>query len=195
MRPKKWGKALACMSISPKDLDTLAGMGVVGGGQCIDMEVGVGGEDMQSGVDDQRNEVYSVGVEQSRSGEHERGILLESAQMISSFPTDVRCMCGKCFGHIPSHSCMCSPGMAICDSLPSLALVVHSQLVSTDHRRHKRFLPTLALAPNRHTAQSTGSDMPSSGPRGTQQNFLLNSHSDTNAFCLYKLGYHNCLPE
>ncbi|KAJ7801016.1 hypothetical protein B0H14DRAFT_3092502 [Mycena olivaceomarginata] len=30
---------------------------------------------------------------------------------------------------------------------------------------------------------------------GHDKTFLLNSHSDAHAFCLYKLGYHNCLPE
>ncbi|KAF8141007.1 hypothetical protein K438DRAFT_1636525, partial [Mycena galopus ATCC 62051] len=30
---------------------------------------------------------------------------------------------------------------------------------------------------------------------GQNKSFLLNSHSDGHAFCMYKLGYHNCLPE
>jgi hypothetical protein len=30
---------------------------------------------------------------------------------------------------------------------------------------------------------------------GQDKSFMVNSHSDGHAFCLYKLGYHDCLPK
>jgi hypothetical protein len=153
-KDKETGTAPACASVSPGDLGVLAGAGVVGGEWCVDAEVGAGGEDMHAG--DQRIEVYGVGVEQSRPGERKRG-------RPSRRTRGVR---GECFGRVPSRSCARSPGTDVCGCFsPSRALVVHGREIGTERRRRKRLSPTLALAPNSHTACGTGvGDASSSGP-------------------------------